>query len=160
MFSLVIHDENIGADRPVYFFEKFDRQNCLQFGDEAYSIILNTACSPHKVPESLKPLFEYINDPSKGVGDALVNHIDERVKKFNTHEWRRKHMTLQELMDRNYKEGLEQGRSEGLEQGRSEGLEQGRSDMKLSLARVMKGKGEPVEKIAEYTGFSPVLMNS
>ena len=112
----------------------------MQFGDEAYSIILNTSCSPHKVPESLKPLFEYINDPSKGVGDALVNHIDERVKKFNTHEWRRKHMTLQELMDRNYKEGLEQGRSEGLEQGRS--------DMKLSLAKVMKGKGEPVEKIA------------
>ena len=138
MFSLVMHDENIGADRPVYFFEKFDRQNCLQFGDEAYSIILNTACSPHKVPESLKPLFEYINDPSKGVGDALVDHIDERVKKFNTHEWRRKHMTLQELMDRNYKEGLEQGRS----------------DMKLSLARVMKGKGEPVEKIAEYTGLT------
>ena len=132
----------IGADRPVYFFEKFDRQNCLQFGDEAYSIILNTPCSPHKVPESLKPLFEYINDPSKGVGDALVDHIDERVKKFNTHEWRRKHMTLQELMDRNYKEGLEQG------------LEQGRSDMKLSLARVMKGKGEPVEKIAEYTGLT------
>ena len=130
----------------------------LQFGDEAYSIILNTACSPHKVPESLKPLFEYINDPSKGVGDALVDHIDERVKKFNTHEWRRKHMTLQELMDRNYKEGLEQGRSEGLEQGRSEGLEQGleqgRSDMKLSLARIMKSKGEPVEKIAEYTGLS------
>ena len=108
MFSLVVSDENIctydyiGADLPVYFFEKFDRQNCLQFGDEAYSIILNTACSPHKVPESLKPLFEYINDPSKGVGDALVDHIDERVKKFNTHEWRRKHMTLQELMDRNY----------------------------------------------------------
>ena len=128
----------------------------MQFGDEAYSIILNTACSPHKVPESLKPLFEYINDPSKGVGDALVNHIDERVKKFNTHEWRRKHMTLQELMDRNYKEGLEQGRSEGLEQGRS--------DMKLSLARIMKSKGEPVEKIAEYTGLSAAeieaLMNS
>ena len=51
-------------------------------------------------------------------------------------------MTLQELMDRNYKEGLEQG------------LEQGRSDMKLSLARIMKSKGEPVEKIAEYTGLS------
>ena len=47
-------------------------------------------------------------------------------------------MTLQELMDRNYKEGLEQGRS----------------DMKLSLARIMKSKGEPVEKIAEYTGLS------
>ena len=67
-------DENIcaydyiGADLPVYFFEKFDRQNFLQFGDEAYSIILNTACSPEKVPEPLKALFEYINDPTKGSG--------------------------------------------------------------------------------------------
>ena len=64
-------DENIctydyiGADLPVYFFEKFDRQNCLQFGDEAYSII------------------------------------------FNTDEWRRRHMTLQELMDRNYEQEVE-----------------------------------------------------
>ena len=36
--------------------------------------------------------------------------------------------------------------------------------MKLSLAKVMKGKGEPVEKIAEYTGLSAAeveaLMNS
>ena len=55
----------IGADLPVYYFEKFDRQNCLQFGDEAYSII------------------------------------------FNTDEWRRRHMTLQELMDRNYEQEVE-----------------------------------------------------
>ena len=95
-------DENIctydyiGADLPVYFFEKFDRQNCLQFGDEAYSII------------------------------------------FNTDEWRRRHMTLQELMDRNY----EQGRAEGeLEAARK-------------LACVMKADGEPVERISRYTGLS------
>ena len=115
----------IGADLPVYFFEKFDRQNNLQFGDEAYSIILNTACSPEKVPQHLKALFEYINDPAKGSesDDALVEDIDRQVSKFNTDEWRRRHMTLQELMDRNYEQGLEFGRSEGLEQGLEQGLE-------------------------------------
>ena len=78
----------------------------MPFGDEAYSIILNTACSPEKVPEPLKALFEYINDPTKGSGDALVDDIDRQVSRFNTDEWRRRHMTLQELMDRNYEQGL------------------------------------------------------
>ena len=93
----------IGADLPVYFFEKFDRQNCLQFGDEAYSII------------------------------------------FNTDEWRRRHMTLQELMDRNYEQGLEKGRAEG----ESFGKEQ----MRFEMARSMKEDGEDAERIAKYTGL-------
>ena len=131
----------IGADLPVYQFEKFDRQNCLQFGDEAYSIVLNTACSPEKVPKPLKALFEYINDPTKGSGDELVEDIDRQVSRFNSDEWRRRHMTLQELMDRNYERGLEQGRAEGeLEAARK-------------LARAMKAGGEPVERISRYTGL-------
>ena len=135
----------IGADLPVYYFEKFDRQNFLQFGDEAYSIILNTACSPEKVPEPLKALFEYINDPTKGFGDALVDDIDRQVSRFNTDEWRRRHMTLQELMDRNYEQGLEQGRAEG----ESFGKEQ----MRFEMARSMKEDGEDAERIAKYTGL-------
>ena len=132
----------IGADLPVYFFEKFDRQNCLQFGDEAYSIILNTACPPEKVPQPLKALFEYINDPTKGSGDALVDDIDRQVSRFNTDEWRRRQMTLQELMDRNYEQGLEKGRAEGeLEAARR-------------LARNFKNAGISAEIIAENTGLS------
>ena len=160
----------IGADLPVYFFEKIDRQNNLQFGDEAYSIILNTACSPEKVPQHLKALFEYINDPAKGSesDDALVEDIDRQVSKFNTDEWRRRHMTLQELMDRNYEQGLELGRSEGLEQGleqgRAEGeaagLERGRNEGRaaaiMDLARSMKVKGLDAAAIAEITGLSVV----
>ena len=42
----------------------------MQFGDEAYSIILNTACSPEKVPQLFKAIFEYINDTTKGSGEA------------------------------------------------------------------------------------------
>ena len=118
----------------------------MQFGDEAYSIILNTACSPEKVPKPLKALFEYINDPTKGSGDALVDDIDRQVSRFNTDEWRRRHMTLQELMDRNYEHGLEKG----LEQGRAEGeLEAARR-----LARNFKNAGISAEIIAENTGLS------
>ncbi len=55
-------------------------------------------------------------------------------------------MTLQELMDRNYEQGLERG----LEQGRAEGeLEAARK-----LARAMKADGESVERICKYTGLS------
>ena len=139
----------IGADLPVYYFEKFDRQNCLQFGDEAYSIILNTACSPEKVPQPLKALFEYINDPTKGSGDALVDDIDRQVSRFNTDEWRRRHMTLQELMDRNYEQGLEKG----LEKGRAEGESFGKEQMRFEMARSMKEDGEDAERIAKYTGL-------
>ena len=117
----------------------------MQFGDEAYSIILNTACSPEKVPQPLKALFEYINDPTKGSGDALVDDIDRQVSRFNTDEWRRRHMTLQELMDRNYEQGLEQGRAEG----ESFGKEQ----MRFEMARSMKEDGEDAERIAKYTGI-------
>ena len=118
----------------------------MQFGDQAYSIILNTACSPEKVPKPLKALFEYINDPTKGSGDALVDDIDRQVSRFNTDKWRRRHMTLQELMDRNYEHGLEKG----LEQGRAEGeLEAARK-----LARNFKNAGISAEIIAENTGLS------
>ena len=164
IYSNAHRDENIctydyiGADLPVYFFEKFDRQNFLQFGDEAYSIILNTACSPEKVPKPLKPLFEYINDPTKGSGDALVDDIDRQVSRFNTDEWRRRHMTLQELMDRNYEQGLEQGRAEGeafgLEKGRAEGETAGQAVATLKLARNFKNAGISAEIIAENTGLS------
>ena len=140
----------IGADLPVYFFEKFDRQNCLQFSDEAYSIVLNTACSPEKVPKPLKALFEYINDPTKGSGDELVEDIDRQVSRFNTDEWRRRHMTLQELMDRNYEQGLEQGRAEG----EAAGMVKGELEAARKLARAMKADGEPVERISKYTGIS------
>ena len=147
----------IGADLPVYYFEKFDRQNFLQFGDEAYSIILNTACSPEKVPQPLKALFEYINDPTKGSGDALVDDIDRQVSRFNTDEWRRRHMTLQELMDRNYEQGLEQGRAEGeaagIEKGRAEGESFGKEQMRFEMARSRKEDGEDAERIAKYTGI-------
>ena len=142
------------ADRPVYIFENFDRQNCLQFGDEAYSIILNTACSPEKVPKPLKALFEYINDPTKGSGDALVDDIDRQVSRFNTDEWRRRHMTLQELMDRNYEQGLEQGLERGRAEGEASGMVKGELEAIRKMAGEMKSRNIDVKMIEEMTGLS------
>ena len=65
-------------------------------------------------------------------------------------------MTLQELMDRNYEQGLEFGRSEGLEQGRAEGEAAGRAAAITELARSMKVKGLDAAAIAEITGLSVV----
>ena len=59
-------------------------------------------------------------------------------------------MTLQELMDRNYEQGLEQGLEKGLEQGRAEG----EFEAARRLARNFKNAGISAETIAENTGLS------
>ena len=59
-------------------------------------------------------------------------------------------MTLQELMDRNYEQGLEKG----LEQGRAEGETAGQAAATLKLARNFKNAGIAAEVIAENTGLS------
>ena len=69
-------------------------------------------------------------------------------------------MTLQELMDRNYEQGLEFGRSEGLEQGleqgRAEGEAAGRAAAITELARSMKAEGLSEAIISKTTGLSVV----
>ena len=95
-------------DRPVYFFRSFDEENHLQLDDDAYTMVLNTACSPDKVPEGLRALYEYINDPAKCEGSALVKAIDARVQKFNSPEWRRRQMTFEEMLNRAHRKGEEQ----------------------------------------------------
>ena len=69
-------------------------------------------------------------------------------------------MTLQELMDRNYEQGLEFGRSEGLEQGleqgRAEGEAAGRTAAIMDLARSMKAEGLSEAIISKTTGLSVV----
>ena len=64
-------------------------------------------------------------------------------------------MTLQELMDRNYEQGLEQGLEQGRAEGEAAGMVKGELEAAQKLARAMKADGEPVERISKYTGLSP-----
>lgn len=87
----------------------FDENLGLKLDDEAYKIVLNTACTPKKVPKELRALYEYINDPSKSESSTLVKAIDERVKKFNGRDWRWRQVTLEYMMMEEYRKGLAEG---------------------------------------------------
>ena len=75
--------------------------------DDAYTMVLNTVCSPDPVPEGLRALYEYINDPAKCEGSELVKAIDARVQKFNAPECRRRQMTFEEMLNRAHRNGEE-----------------------------------------------------
>ena len=104
-----------GMDRPVYIFQPIDENLGLKLDDETYKIVLNTACTPEKVPENLRALYAYINDPSKSEGSALVKAIDERVKKFNGRDWRWRQVTLEYMMLDEYRKGKAEGKAEATE---------------------------------------------
>ena len=72
-------------DEPMYVVESYIRKNNLHFDDGTSKILLNTKCSPAKVPEKLRAFYAYINDPAK-VGSKLIEDINERVEEYNTKE--------------------------------------------------------------------------
>ena len=50
--------------------------------------------------------------------------------------------------------GRAKGRAEGRAKGRAKGRVEGRTEEKMSMARLMKQNGEPIEKIMHYTHLS------
>ena len=141
-------------DAPVYFFQSWDIEKNLPLDDFSYKIVLNAACSPDKVPEKLKPLYAYLNDPRQSQVSPLTRMIDARVKKFNTDEWRRKYMTFEYMLKERERIGLEQGRSEGLAEGEAIGLEKGAAQKQREIAKNLKHAGIAIEVIVENTGLS------
>ena len=154
----------------MYFFRSWDVEKGLPLDDFSYKIVLNAACSPDKVPEKLKPLYAYLNDPRQSQVSPLTRMIDARVKKFNTDEWRRKYMTFEYMLKERERIGIEQGRAEGLaeghaaglseghaaglSEGRSEGLAEGAAQEKREIAKSMIKEGIAIEIIKKVTGLS------
>ena len=136
-------------DAPVYFFQSWDIEKNLPLDDFSYKIVLNAACSPDKVPEKLKPLYAYLNDPRQSQVSPLTRMIDARVKKFNTDEWRRKYMTFEYMLKERERIGIEQGRAEG----EAIGLKKGAAQKQREIAKNMKTKNISVADIAEMTGL-------
>ena len=137
-------------DEPVYFFRSWDVEKGLPLDDFSYKIVLNAACSPDKVPEKLKPLYAYLNDPRQSQVSPLTRMIDARVKKFNTDEWRRKYMTFEYMLKERERIGIEQGRAEG----EAIGLKKGAAQKQREIAKNLKHAGIPVDVIAENTGLT------
>ena len=130
--------DHFNMDEPVYFFRSWDVEKSLPLKDLSYTIMLNTKCSPEKVPEALKPFYEYLNDPKKNQASELTRMIDERVRKFNSSEWRQKYMTFEYILNEQKRESFAEGAAQ----------------KQREIAKNLKQAGIPVEVIAENTGLS------
>lgn len=137
-------------DEPVYFFRSWDVEKGLPLGDLSYTIVLNTKCSSEKVPKALKPFYEYLNDPKKNQASELTRMIDERVRKFNSSEWRQKYMTFEYILNEHRRESFAEGEAVGLERGRSEGATQKQRE----IAKNLKDLGIGTTEIIKATGLS------
>ena len=125
-------------DEPVYFFRSWDVEKGLLLDDLSYTIVLNTKCSPEKVPEALKPFYEYLNDPKKNEASELTRMIDERVRKFNSDEWRKKYMTFEYILNEQKRESFTEGAAQ----------------KQREIAKSMKDEGIAKEVIEKITGLS------
>ena len=134
--------DHFNMDEPVYFFRSWDVEKGLPLDDLSYTIVLNMKCSPEKVPEALKPFYEYLNDPKKNQASELTRMIDERVRKFNSNEWRKRYMTFEYILNEHKREG------------EAIGFEKGAAQKQREIAKNLKQAGIPVEVIAENTGLS------
>ena len=134
--------DHFNMDEPVYFFRSWAVEKGLPLDDLSYTIVLNMKCSPEKVPEALKPFYDYLNDPKKNQASELTRMIDERVRKFNSSEWRKKYMTFEYILN-------EQGRKSF-----AEGEAAGAAQKQREIAKNFKQAGIPIEIIAENTGLS------
>ena len=130
--------DHFNMDEPVYFFRSWDVEKGLPLEDLSYTIVLNTKCSPEKVPEALKPFYEYLNDPRKNQASELTRMIDERVRRFNSDEWRKKYMTFEYILNEQKRESFAEGAAQ----------------KQREIAKNLKQAGIPVEVIAENTGLS------
>ena len=76
--------------------------------------------------------------------------IDERVRKFNSDEWRKKYMTFEYILNEQKRES----EAIGFEKGRSEGEAIGAAQEKREIAKSMKEEGIAKDVIKKITGLS------
>ena len=92
-------------------------KNALPYGDETYTVILNTTCPKEKVPTSLRKFFSYVISQEIPSNDSFIEQIHHLVEELNGRKEIEQIMTLEEELDVRFsigkKEGLSEGRKEG-----------------------------------------------
>ncbi len=143
----------------------------VELQDEAYKLFFNTKGTRGEIPEALKEMLAYINNPEEYPVEEsklkLIHRLDEAVETAKMSEdWRRAYMTYQtHLRDaqlegiaigrkEGWQEGRKEGRQEGRQEGRKEGRLEGRKEGLLEAAKAMLQGHLPVEQIVRFTGLS------
>ena len=150
--------DHYGLEQAVYSFQNYDVKNSLPYGDESFKLIVNTTAPVENTPQELMPFFDYVNRMEVPEDDAFIQALHAQVEKYNTSEWRRKLMTLEEKIkmevemarEQAFKEGELKGKSEGKTEGKAEG----KTEEKKIAASKMKTKGFDAEDIADITDLT------
>ena len=87
------------------------------------------------------PFFDYINRMEVPDDDAFIKALHAQVEKYNTSEWRRKLMTLEEKIKLQ------------IEMEREQIFAEGEAKAKLENAKKMKEMGFDIEIISSITGL-------
>ena len=131
--------DHYGLGQAVYSFQNYDVKNHLPYGDESFKLIVNTTAPAENTPRGLVPFFDYVNRMEVPDDDKFIQALHAQVEKYNTSEWRRKLMTLEEKIK------LE------VEMAREEAFKEGTQEEKKIAARKMKADGLDPEVISKYT---------
>ena len=118
----------------------------MPYGDETYTVILNTTCPKEKVPTSLRKFFSYVISQEIPSNDSFIEQIHHLVEELNGRKEIEQIMTLEEELDVRFSIGKKEGLSEGRKEGEKNAL--------CETARKMKAKGFEANDIAEITGLS------
>ena len=125
----------------IYRLSTYEENLGLKIPDGCNTILLNTKCPLEKVPQELRPLFEYI-ESGKAESDGFVLQIDEKVREAEFSEEVKRIMTVEQELKIQYRIGRENGMEEGEEKERQK------------IAKNLKSAGIPLDVIAQNTGLS------
>ena len=146
----------LGKSLYRYSFRNVCREDGeVELQDEAYKLFFNTKGTRGEIPEALKEMLAYINNPEEYPVEEsklkLIHRLDEAVETAKMSEdWRRAYMTYQTHLRDAQLEGIAIGRKEGRQEGRLEGRKEGL----LEAAKAMLQGHLPVEQIVRFTGLS------
>lgn len=139
-----------GLQQAVYSCQNYDVKNNLPYGDESFKLIVNTTAPAENTPPELIPFFHYVNRMEVPDDDEFIQALHRQVQKYNTSEWRRKLMTLEEKI----KLEVEMAREEAFKDGELKGKTEGKTEEKKMAANKMKEKGYDVKEITDITGLT------
>lgn len=144
-----------------YTFEQRCLEEDFPLGDETKRIFLSTkGKNDDEVSETLIHFLNYIEDSTDAyvdsVHDSVIKQLHDKIKALKkSRELEEHYMMLEELLQRESKEGFERGHSEGLEQG----LEQGTQRILILISRMNdNGESDLIARISKDEGFCKKML--
>lgn len=138
-------------NRSIYEFENICVDDSdIKLNDGTHKIFLNTKGNRDGISEELQMLLDYFD--GREPESQLAKDIDRKVfEARNNKQWRREYMSYQMELDKQYRNG----REEGMAEGREEGMD---NISKLLKLLVSEKKYDEIEKISEDKEYQKELL--